>query len=148
MKPSSKQMMLDAPPPWADSSKTSLNENYVFYLIIIIKKMISKVLKQQKLFANYRNFGAAVQHSRIPTEKEYYGILGISSSATPEEIKEAYRSMVKKHHPDVQGSEQPDSAKFRDVMEAFSVLSVRESRANYDLQKKRNPDAYREVSEA
>lgn len=56
--------------------------------------------------------------------------------------------MVKKHHPDVQGSEQPDSAKFRDVMEAFSVLSVRESRVNYDLQRKQNPDAYRNISEA
>jgi DnaJ-class molecular chaperone len=56
--------------------------------------------------------------------------------------------MVKKHHPDVQGSAEPDSAKFRDVMEAFSVLSVRESRVNYDLIKKKNPDAYAEVSEA
>ncbi len=81
-----------------------------------------------------RNFGApAQQHSRIPAQKEYYSILGISNTATPEQIKEAYRNMVKKHHPDVQGSEQPDSAKFRDVMEAFSVLSVRESRVNYDL---------------
>lgn len=84
-----------------------------------------------------RNFGApAQQHSRIPAQKEYYSILGISNTATPEQIKEAYRNMVKKHHPDVQGSEQPDSAKFRDVMEAFSVLSVRESRVNYDLQRK------------
>ena len=45
------------------------------------------------------------------------------------------------------GSEQPDAAKFRDVTEAFGVLSVRESRANYDIQKKKNPDNYKVVSE-
>ena len=56
--------------------------------------------------------------------------------------------MVKLHHPDVQGSAQPDAAKFRDVMEAYSVLSIRESRVNYDLMKKKNPSKYTEVSEA
>ena len=81
-------------------------------------------------------------------QRGYYRILRISTSATPEQIKEAYRQMVKMHHPDVQGSAQPDAAKFRDVMEAFGVLSVRESRVNYDLLKRKNPDAYKEVSEA
>jgi DnaJ-class molecular chaperone len=95
-----------------------------------------------------RQFASIAQHSRIPTEKDYYKVLGVDSTATPEQIKEAYRQMVKMHHPDVQGSAQPDAAKFRDVMEAFGVLSVRESRVNYDLLKRKNPDAYKEVSEA
>jgi DnaJ-class molecular chaperone len=55
--------------------------------------------------------------------------------------------MVKVHHPDVAGSSQPDSDKFREVMEAFGVLSVRESRVNYDLLRRKNPDNYREISE-
>lgn len=54
---------------------------------------------------------------------------------------------VKTHHPDVQGSEQPDAAIFRDVTEAFSVLSVRESRVNYDLQMRKNPDNYKVIDE-
>lgn len=86
-------------------------------------------------------------HSRLPREKDYYKILGIQTTATPEQIKEAYRNLVKVHHPDVTGSEQPDSQKFRDVMEAFGVLSVRESRVNYDLLRRKNPDNYREISE-
>lgn len=100
------------------------------------------------MFAKRTFASAAVQHSRIPQEKNYYKILNLEVHATPEQIKEAYRAMVKLHHPDVQGSEQPDAAKFRDVMEAFSVLSVRESRVNYDLSMRKNPNAYKEVSEA
>ena len=56
--------------------------------------------------------------------------------------------MVKLHHPDVAGSAEPDAAKFRDIMEAFSVLSVKESRVNYDLQLRRNQENYKAVSEA
>lgn len=56
--------------------------------------------------------------------------------------------MVKLHHPDVQGTAQPDAQKFRDITEAFGVLSVRESRVNYDLLRKKNPDSFREVSDA
>jgi hypothetical protein len=55
--------------------------------------------------------------------------------------------MVKLHHPDVAGSSQPDNDKFRDVMEAFGVLSVRESRVNYDLLRRKNPDNFRVISE-
>ena len=94
-----------------------------------------------------RGFAALAQHSAIPKEKEYYSILGIDRTATPEQIKEAYRQKVKQHHPDVQGSAEPDAAKFRDVTEAFGVLSVRESRVNYDLQMRKNPDNYRVVNE-
>ena len=97
-----------------------------------------------------RHFATAAapkQHSRIPIEKDYYNILNIPNTATPEQIKDAYRTLVKIHHPDVAGSSQPDAAKFRDVMEAFGVLSVRESRVNYDILRRKNPDAFKEISE-
>jgi curved DNA-binding protein CbpA len=91
--------------------------------------------------ASRRNFGASAPVKKI--EKDYYSILGISSTATQEMIKDAYRTMAKKHHPDVRmaeeaGVHEPDVEKFRDVVEAYQVLSVKESRAAFDLSRKRN----------
>ena len=94
-----------------------------------------------------RYFGSVAQHSRMPTEKDYYNILGVNSTATPEQIKDAYRDAAKKYHPDLTGSSDADAQKFRDVMEAYGVLSVRESRVNYDILKRKNPDAYSEISQ-
>lgn len=74
--------------------------------------------------------------------------MGITKEATPEQIKDAYRDLVKKHHPDVAGSSSPDANLFREIMEAYSVLSVSESRTNYDILKKKNSDLYSSVSEA
>ena len=78
-----------------------------------------------------------------PLDKDYYDILDIPSTATPEQIKNAYREQAKKYHPDVRMSEtdghEPDAQKFKEVAEAYSVLSVRESRVNYDLTRKKNP---------
>ena len=83
----------------------------------------------------------------MPREKDYYKVLGITSDATPEQIKDAYRDSAKKHHPDISGSAQPDADKFRDVTEAYAVLSVAQSRANYDIMRKKDPDAYKEISQ-
>lgn len=57
--------------------------------------------------------------------------------------------MAKKHHPDANAaeSEEPNPDKFRDVVEAYQVLSVRESRASYDLLRRKNPDNYTAMSE-
>ena len=81
-------------------------------------------------------------------EKDYYSILGIEPTSTGEEIKAAYREMAKKHHPDVRTSEgdhQPDLDKFRDILEAYQVLSVRESRISYDLSRKQHIYKFTEV---
>ena len=80
-------------------------------------------------------------------QKDYYKILQIPTTATPEQIKEAYRNLAKRHHPDVRRGEteeqmDPDVEKFRDVVEAYQVLSVSESRASFDLQRKKNPHLY------
>lgn len=71
--------------------------------------------------------------------------MGIESYATPEQIKEAYRLLAKKHHPDVMTSDgvhDPDVEKFRNVVEAYQVLSVKESRAAFDITRKQNPHLY------
>merc|ERR1719230_1985189 len=98
-----------------------------------------------------RFFAASVAQA---PEKDYYSILEVPSYATPEEIKEAYRTLAKKHHPDVRSAAQagadhdPDVEKFRDVVEAYQVLSVRESRAAFDISRRKNPQAYKpEVAE-
>lgn len=78
----------------------------------------------------------------------YYKVLEVTSDSTPEQIKASYRELVKKHHPDVAGSSSPDGQIFRNIMEAYGVLSVNESRASYDLSMKKDPDAFRDVSEA
>ncbi len=62
--------------------------------------------------------------------KDYYAVLGVSKSATPDEIKRAYRKSARKHHPDVnQGQEE----KFKELNEAYEVLGDPEKRRKYDL---------------
>jgi molecular chaperone DnaJ len=54
--------------------------------------------------------------------KDYYEILGVSKSASAEELKSAYKKMAKKWHPDVNKSPEA-TEKFKEVNEAYSVLS-------------------------
>lgn len=60
--------------------------------------------------------------------KDYYQILGISRNASPEEIKKVYRKLAHKYHPDKGG----DEKKFKEINEAYQVLSDKEKRAQYD----------------
>ncbi len=61
--------------------------------------------------------------------KDYYEILGVSKSATDDEIKKAYRKLAHKYHPDKSGG---DEAKFKEVNEAYQVLSDKSKRSQYD----------------
>jgi curved DNA-binding protein len=64
--------------------------------------------------------------------KDYYAILGASKTATPEEIKRAYRKLARKYHPDLNPGDQDAEAKFKDLNEANQVLSDPEKRQKYD----------------
>jgi len=61
--------------------------------------------------------------------KNYYDILGVKKGASEEEIKSAFRKLAHKYHPDKRGG---DEAKFKEVSEAYSVLSDKKKRAEYD----------------
>lgn len=61
--------------------------------------------------------------------KDYYKILGISKNASEDEIKKAYRKLAHQHHPDKSGG---DAKKFKEINEAYQVLSDKNKRLNYD----------------
>lgn len=61
-----------------------------------------------------------------------YAILGVSKTATPEELKSAYRKLAKKLHPDVNPGRKDIEHKFKDVTAAYDLLSDKEKRAKYD----------------
>src|SRR5882757_5524758 len=65
----------------------------------------------------------------MATKRDYYEILGVSKSATADEIKRAYRKLAMEHHPDKHGG---DDAKFTELGEAYEVLKDPQKRAGYD----------------
>lgn len=65
--------------------------------------------------------------------KNYYDILGVSKNATQEEIKQKYRELAKKWHPDANGNTKESEEKFKMISEAYSTLSSPKEREKYDL---------------
>jgi molecular chaperone DnaJ len=65
-------------------------------------------------------------------KKDYYEVLGVKREASEREIKQAYRKLARKHHPDVNPGDKNAEAKFKEVNEAYEVLSDKDKRAKYD----------------
>jgi len=64
--------------------------------------------------------------------RNYYTILGVDKDATPEEVKKAFRKLARQYHPDLNGGDKQAEDRFKDVNEAYEVLSDPEKRTQYD----------------
>jgi DnaJ-class molecular chaperone len=64
--------------------------------------------------------------------KDYYAVLGVTRSATEDDIKKAYRKLARRHHPDMNPGNTQAEAKFKEATEAYEVLSDPEKRRKYD----------------
>ena len=64
--------------------------------------------------------------------RDYYEVLGVDKSASDDDIKKAFRQQAKKYHPDLHPGDQEAEAKFKEVNEAYSILSDPDKKAKYD----------------
>ena len=65
-------------------------------------------------------------------DKDFYAILGIAKDASDADIKKAYRKLARQHHPDTNAGNAASEKKFKDISEAYSVLSDPDERQQYD----------------
>lgn len=79
-----------------------------------------------------------------PSYKDYYSILGVSKTADSKEVRAAYRKLARKYHPDVNPNDKTAEDKFKQVGEAYEVLSDEKKRSAYD----RYGDQWRAASQA
>ena len=66
------------------------------------------------------------------TNKDYYAMLGVKKTATPEEIRKAFRKLARRYHPDVNPNDKKAEEKFKEISEANDILSDEKKRKVYD----------------
>jgi len=69
----------------------------------------------------------------MATNKDYYKILGVSRDASSEDIKKAYRKLARRYHPDLNPGNKEAEEKFKEIQEAYEVLSKEDKRKAYDM---------------
>lgn len=91
---------------------------------------VSDKVKKRRQRVAFINSG--VYSQKRSKRGKYYEVLGITQAATPDEVKRAYRRMAMKYHPDKNPDNKKAEAMFKDVAEAYNVLSDMDKRKVYD----------------
>src|ERR687895_1276622 len=65
-------------------------------------------------------------------DKDFYRVLGVGKDASKDDIKRAYRKLAQKHHPDANKDDAGAEARFKEISEAYAILSNDEKRSQYD----------------
>ena len=69
----------------------------------------------------------------MPTNRDYYDVLEVSRSASADQIKKSYRNLAKRYHPDMNPGDKRAEEKFKEILEAYEVLSDTEKKSTYDM---------------